>query len=161
MKAQATQMQPAQLEQLVQSSMQALTLANTAVEQARAVFTAAGFDLSAMGVAAAPANVQQQPAANLSANVNNSKASGGRLPSAEQVAIRSKITEWCSGPNAGLFTNKSMVDMLGGGNKIPVRNAINALTDQGIIVRYAEKFPNGLPGAREIIYRPANFTPAF
>lgn len=147
-----------QVETLVNSSLNALQLAQNALTQAQNVFSAAGIDMAAHGLNMPQVTTQAAPAANRSnrsTRSGNGNTSAGRQPSAEQVQIRQTIIDWCNSNNAGLFTNKSMVEMLGK-DKIQVRNAINALTDQGVVVRWAEKFPAGAPGAREIIYKPAN-----
>lgn len=145
-----------QVETLVSSSLNALQLAQQALAQAQDAFKSAGIDVSAHGINVPAIAMQGQQPANKSRNTRSgNNSSGGRQPSAEQLQIRQSITEWCNSQNAGLFTNKSMVEHLGR-DKIQVRNAINALTEQGVIVRWAEKFPAGAPGAREIIYKPAN-----
>lgn len=146
-------MKTANVQQLASTALNALTMAQTAMDEAKAIFAAAGLDVSNIGgqVTQTPA-----PAANKS-GTRSGTASGGRTPSPVQIQIRDKIVQWCASNKAGMFTNKTMVEHLGT-DKIQTRNAINALTEQGVIVRWAEKLPSG-PGAREIVYIPAGYNP--
>lgn len=147
----------ANVQQLASTALNALTMAQGALDEAKNIFAAAGLDVSAIG---GQVTQTPTPAANKSgAGTRSGTASGGRTPSPVQIQIRDKIVQWCASNKAGLFTNKMMVEHLGT-DKIQTRNAINALTEQGVIVRWAEKFAQG-PGAREIIYIPAGFNPGF
>lgn len=148
-------MKTANVQQLASTALNALTMAQGALDEAKNIFAAAGLDVSAIG---GQVTQTPTPAANKSgAGTRSGTASGGRTPSPVQIQIRDKIVAWAASPKAGLFTNKTMVDQLGT-DKIQTRNAINALTEQGVIVRWAEKLPSG-PGAREIVYMPAGYNP--
>lgn len=151
------------LADIANNSLNALTLAQQALTQATDMLKAAGIDTSAVqAVSTVPAAAS--PAANRStksqksqpaASASGRTSSGGRTAGPEQLAIREKITAWASSDDAGLFTVKSMTAFLGD-NKIQVRNAINALTDSGLLMRWSEKFSNS-PGAREVVYKPTAF----
>lgn len=151
------------LADIATNSLQALTLAQDALTKAADMLKAAGIDTT--NLQAAPATnkqmVQPTPAANKSqrsqgtTSASGRTSSGGRTAGPEQQAIREKIIAWASTDDAGLFTVNSMTKFLGD-NKIQVRNAINALTDQGVLVRWAEKFQTS-PGAREVVYKPTAF----
>ena len=143
----------ANVQQLASTALNALTMAQGALDEAKNIFAAAGLDVSALG---GQVTQTTTPAANKS-GTRSGTASGGRTPSPVQIQIRDKIVAWCASPKAGLFTNKTMVELLAT-DKIQTRNAINALTEQGVIVRWAEKLPSG-PGAREIVYIPAGYNP--
>lgn len=147
-----------QAQNLASTAINALTLAQSAMDQAKAALVAAGIDPTVHGLPSGQVAAQAAPAANKSgAGTRSGTSSGGRTPSPVQIQIRDKIVQWCASNKAGLFTNKMMVEHLGT-DKIQTRNAINALTEQGVILRWAEKFAQG-PGAREIIYIPAGFNP--
>lgn len=151
-------MKTANAQQLASTALNALTMAQGALDEAKNIFAAAGLDVSAIGGQVVQSTQTPAPAANKS-GTRSGTASGGRTPSPVQIQIRDKIVQWCASNKAGLFTNKMMVEQLGT-DKIQTRNAINALTEQGVIVRWAEKFAQG-PGAREIVYIPAGFNPGF
>lgn len=150
-----TQLNAQQTQELATNALQALTMAQDAVTAAKTLLAAAGVSVPQTDINAQLANAiggATTPAANKS---NKSNTSGGRQASELQMQIRQLVINWCTN-TPGLFTNKSMVKALGK-DKIQTRNAINALTDQGIIVRWAEKFSSGQPGAREIVYAPNGY----
>lgn len=148
-----TTLNAAQTKDLATNALTALTLAQDALEKAKAMLSGAGVDLTGVNLAnavnAANAPVNPSPAAKRSTT-----SSGGRTASAEQLAIREQINQWATSEDAGLFTVNSMTKFLGK-DKIQVRNAINALTDV-TLVRWSEKFQTS-PGAREIVYKPMAF----
>jgi len=147
------------LSDIAQNSLNALTLAQDALTKATEMLKAAGVDTNNLQPSQ---TAQVAPKATAAANKSQGTASasgrtssGGRTAGPEQQAIRDKITAWAGSDDAGLFTVNSMTKYLGD-NKIQVRNAINALTDQGLLVRWAEKFQTS-PGAREVVYKPTAF----
>jgi hypothetical protein len=159
-------MTAAQTKELATNALNALTLAQDAVTQAKALLEAGGVSVDAAGdlnatlqtalnnaTTGKPHIQGQAPAA--STKSRSTTSSGGRAPSAEQMAVRAAITEWAASADAGLFTVNTMTKALGK-DKIQTRNAINALTEQGLLVRWAEKFQTA-PGAREIIYKPTAY----
>lgn len=148
-----TTLNAAQTKDLATNALTALTMAQEAVNQAKALLEASGVNVGTNLAAAitkqAVANANPSPAAKRSTT-----SSGGRTASAEQLAIREQINQWATSDDAGLFTVNTMTKFLGK-DKIQVRNAINALTDV-TLVRWAEKFQTS-PGAREIVYKPVAF----
>ena len=153
-----------QTKDLANNALNALTLAQEAVNQAKALLEAGGVsgaavDLNAtLQTAINAANTGKphiQGQATATPAKRSTTSSGGRAPSAEQMAVRASITEWAASGDAGLFTVNTMTKALGK-DKIQTRNAINALTEQGLLVRWAEKFQTA-PGAREIIYKPTAY----
>ncbi|MNC07131.1 hypothetical protein D3C76_165760 [compost metagenome] len=154
-----------QTKDLANNALNALTLAQEAVNQAKALLEAGGVSSGAGGDlnatlqtainAASPGKVHVQGQATATPAKRSTTSSGGRAPSAEQMAVRASITEWAASGDAGLFTVNTMTKALGK-DKIQTRNAINALTEQGLLVRWAEKFQTA-PGAREIIYKPTAY----
>lgn len=138
----------AQQTELTTAAMNAVTMASDALEKAKAVLAAAGGDVS---------KLPHTPASN-QAPVNssrNSNTSTGRIPSAAQLEIRELITQWAASDKADIFTIKSMTEHLGK-DRVQTRNAVNYLTEQGVLVKWAEKLPEGR-GAREFVYKPASF----
>lgn len=134
--------------ELVNTTLTALNSAQDALEHAKVLLAKAGIDPASVGL-----NTQvSTPAANKS---NRSTSSGGRIPTGEQMEVRNLITEWAASDKADIFTVKSMTEHLGK-DRVQVRNAINALTESGVLTRWAEKLPEGR-GAREIVYKPTSF----
>lgn len=149
-----TTMNASQTKDLATNALTALTMAQEAVNQAKALLEASGVDVNQANLVAAitkqtVSNANPSPAAKRSTT-----SSGGRTASPEQLAIREQINQWATSDDAGLFTVNTMTKFLGK-DKIQVRNAINALTDV-TLVRWAEKFQTS-PGAREIVYKPVAF----
>lgn len=138
----------AQQADLTSAAMNAVTLASDALEKAKAMLQAAGGDVSKLPQSPASG----QAPANSSRNSNTST---GRIPSAAQLEIRELITAWAASEKADIFTIKSMTEQLGK-DRVQTRNAINYLTEQGVLVKWAEKLPEGR-GAREFVYKPATF----
>lgn len=134
--------------ELTHAATAAITLASDALEKAKQALAAAGGDISKLPQT--PASTQAP--ANSSRNSNTST---GRIPSAAQLEIRELITAWAASDKADIFTIKSMHEQLGK-DRVQTRNAVNYLTEQGVLVKWAEKLPEGR-GAREFIYKPASF----
>lgn len=84
---------------------------------------------------------------------NDSKGSAGRIPSAEQLKIRQAIAKALQ-KGLQYFTIAEITATLGT-DRIQTRNAVNYLEQQGAIVRYGEKLPEGR-GQRELIYKAGN-----
>lgn len=148
-----TTLNAAQTKDLATNALTALTLAQDALEKAKAMLSGAGVDLTGVNLANA-VNAANTPVNPSPAAKRSTTSSGGRTASAEQLAIREQINQWATSEDAGLFTVNSMTKFLGK-DKIQVRNAINALTDV-TLVRWSEKFQTS-PGAREIVYKPVAF----
>lgn len=148
-----TTLNAAQTKDLATNALTALTLAQDALEKAKAMLSGAGVDLTGVNLANA-VNAANTPVNPSPAAKRSTTSSGGRTASAEQLAIREQINQWATSEDAGLFTVNSMTKFLGK-DKIQVRNAINALTDV-TLVRWSEKFQTS-PGAREIVYKPMAF----
>jgi hypothetical protein len=143
-----------QTQELATNALQALTLAQDAVNQAKALLEAGGVSSGAGGdLNTAIVAAMNNAAPAQQSTKRSTTSSGGRTASSEQLAIRELINQWCT-KTPGLFTVNGMTKILGK-DKIQVRNAINALTDVSV-VRFAEKFQTS-PGAREIIYKPIGF----
>ena len=148
-----TTLNAAQTKDLATNALTALNLAQDALEKAKAMLSGAGVDLTTVNLAKA-VNAANAPANPSPAAKRSTTSSGGRTASPEQLAIRGQINQWATSDDAGLFTVNTMTKFLGK-DKIQVRNAINALTDN-TLVRWAEKFQTS-PGAREIVYKPVGF----
>lgn len=137
----------AQQTELTAAATNAITMASDALEKAKAALAAAGGN---------PALIPAHPATQAPANSSrNSNTSTGRIPSAAQLEIRELITAWAASDKADIFTIKSMHEQLGK-DRVQTRNAVNYLTEQGVLVKWAEKLPEGR-GAREFVYKPASF----
>lgn len=81
---------------------------------------------------------------------NESKGSAGRVPSPEQVKARQTIVKALV-KGMEYFTISELAEALEL-DRIQTRNAVNYLEQQGAVIRYGEKLPEGR-GQRELIYK--------
>lgn len=84
---------------------------------------------------------------------NESKGSAGRVPSPEQVKTRQTIVKALV-KGLEYFTISELAEALET-DRIQTRNAVNYLEQQGAVIRYGEKLPEGR-GQRELIYKAAD-----
>lgn len=129
---------------VLKTAEKAVTLAADALSQAQAALAAAGGSVPA---------TQSKPGKRTSKPANDSKGSAGRIPSPEQMKIRQAIAK-ALGKGLQYFTIAEITAQLGT-DRIQTRNAVNYLEQQGAIVRYGEKLPEGR-GQRELIYKAGN-----
>lgn len=120
---------------VLKSASKAVALAETALQEAR----------EALAVA------NGSKAANASKVSKGSKGTAGRQPSPEQKALRQTISKKVASGEVQFFTIAEMASLLKA-DRIQTRNAVNYLEQQGAIIRYAEKLPEGR-GQREMIYK--------
>jgi len=131
---------------VLETASTALSLAEDALIKAKEALAAAGGSAgSVKGKGSKGKGGAEQPPENAS------KGSAGRIPSAEQLEIRSAIIEALQTGEIKFFTIAEVTEAMKA-DRIQTRNAVNYLEAQNMVVRYGEKLPEGR-GQRELIYK--------